>query len=145
MDRDRPEAVIALAKGESAHDGLAVRLLEAWKRRGESDPEAVARFEALRRQLEKRLEDRRARGDASALPEEVRYWVRVRPDPVRASERAEELWAVRRTLDDARWVLEAANLSESSGLRDRVGAWLRLHDIQEPRRGALRGPGKGSG
>jgi tetratricopeptide (TPR) repeat protein len=133
LDRGRFVEVLDRLKGETAHDGLAVRLLEAWQRAADLRPEEISSREELRRQVEKRLEDRRARGDASALPDEVLYWVRVQPDAAKAVERAGELWAVRRTLDDARWVLEAARLGKNAALRRRVMDWASTTGIQDAR------------
>ncbi|MBL9126719.1 MAG: tetratricopeptide repeat protein [Verrucomicrobiales bacterium] len=139
LARGRHEAVVESLEGESAHDGLALRLLEAWKRRGETDAGGRERYEELRRQVEKRLEDRRGRGDMSVLPDEVRYWVRIRADAARAVERAEELWSIRRTLDDARIVLEAARLGENPALRDKVAAWSTRLGVNDARLGPSSG------
>jgi tetratricopeptide (TPR) repeat protein len=133
LDRARFAEVLERLKGETAHDGLAVRLLDAWQRAADRGPEEMSSREELRRQVEKRLDDRRARGDASALPDEVRYWVRVKPDVAKAVERAGELWAVRRTLDDARSVLEAARLGKDAGLRRRVTEWVTVTGVQDAR------------
>lgn len=133
LGRGTPQTVVERLKGEAGHDGLAVRLLEAWMARGEGDADDMNRREELRRQVEKRLTDRRARGDVSVLPEAVRYWVRVQPDPARAVERAGELWAVRRTSDDARWVLEAARLGKDGALRKRVAEWVTGTGVQDAR------------
>lgn len=141
LDRDRAEAVVELLKGETAHDGLAVRLLEAWKRRNETEPAAVARFEELRRQVEKRLEDRRSRGDASSLPDEVRYWLRVRPDAGKAAERAGELWGVRRTLEDAALVIEAARFGGRTEPEAAVRSWAERQGVRDARLELTAGPG----
>lgn len=133
LDRGQPEEVLERLKGETAHDGLAVRLLDAWMRRGRVDEAEAGRRDEVRRQVEKRLADRRARGDASALPEEVRYWVRVEPDGAKAVAYAGELWAVRRTLDDARWVAEAARLGNHAALRKAVTDWMTRLGVQDAR------------
>lgn len=133
LDHGRPEDVVERLKGETAHDGLAVRLLDAWIRRGKVDEAEAARRDDVRRQVEKRLSDRRARGDASALPEEVRYWVRVQPDGTKAVACAEELWSVRRTLEDARWIVEAARLGNHAALQKAVTDWMTRLGVQDAR------------
>ncbi len=143
LRRGRFEDVMERLKGETGHDGLAVRLLEAWNRRDAADPAEAERRAVLQRQVEKRLADRRARGDASALPDALRYWLRVRLDPEKAVERAGELWAIRRTLDDARLILEAARLDDDDGLASRVTDWLERTGVTDARLdGLLRGSRK---
>ncbi len=138
LDQGRPEEVVGLLKDEPPLDPVVVRLGEAWSKVPARDRDEADRRRTALNQLEQRLEARRRRDDATSIPDDLRFRLRVRPSPARALERAGDLWAVRREFADVRWILEAARVGNGAALAGQVEAWLREHRWEDVRWAAWR-------
>jgi tetratricopeptide (TPR) repeat protein len=133
LDEGRPGEALAVVEADTPLDALALRYVEAVR----VLPVRTTGQEELRAALTNRLaanfEARRRRGDVTALPDEIRFRLRVLPDSAAALAAARDLWAVRRELSDARLVLEAARAGGDRGLREAVAAWFRTNRIEDVR------------
>lgn len=133
LERGRAAEVLELLGDETGNDAIDLRRAEAWGSLVEPGAEVEAKREVVVRQLAERLEARRRRGDASSLPDDVRYRLRISRETAIGNERARELWSLRRELSDLRLILEAAVTSGEGRLADTVATWIRSQGIQDAR------------
>lgn len=133
LDERQAAEVVTMLRPEGGIDPLAVRLLEAWQAGGAGRPDDDGERQALRAQVESRLQARRQRGDAGVLPDEARFRLRVTREPGLALERARELWAIRKELGDARLLVESALAAGQPGEARPVRDWLAAHGIEDRR------------
>lgn len=133
LDQGDPGGVLTLLQAEPPHDLLELRIAEALARLPSPDPAQVERREVLTRQLAARSDARRRRGEATGLAEEIRVRLRLTGEFDRARTRAGELWAIRRELEDVRWILEAAAAAGDERLARPVIAWLEARRIEDAR------------
>lgn len=137
LDQNEPGAVVALLGAESMPDLLAVRWCEAVGRLETRDAELESARSTWTNRLSQRLLARRARGDASVTGDELRFHLAVTRDAARALIAAREVWSVRREIDDARRVLEAAVRTGDKDCARPVVDWIQRHDLRDRRLAVL--------
>jgi tetratricopeptide (TPR) repeat protein len=133
LDRNQPDAAAAMLGAEAMPDILAVRWCEAVGRLKTRDADLASNRAAWTNRLSQRFLARRARGDASVLADELRFHLGVTQDSGRALAAARELWSVRREIDDARRVLEAAGRAGDRGCAQPVLDWIQRHELRDRR------------
>jgi tetratricopeptide (TPR) repeat protein len=127
LDRGRAQEVIALLSGETAADGLLLRLALAEQAAGDS--RAVEHVLMLRQ----RFDAARLRGDTVHQREESRFVLQLEHAPPQALALAEADWAVQREPADARILLEAAQAASDKAAAAPVLAWLYDNRVEDAR------------
>jgi tetratricopeptide (TPR) repeat protein len=126
LDRDRPEAVVALLGGDRRNDGMLLRRTLALQMLG--DPEA----DRLAGLLRARYADARSRGDTTPQREEARFLLRVEKNAAAALDVAVANWAVQREPWDARLLLEAAHAAGRPDAARPVMDWIARTGLDQP-------------
>lgn len=129
LENERPEAVIALLKDDTQHDGLLLRLALAEARL----PSQRRSYISHRDDLAARFAAARRRGDVLHLREEARFALEVERELPRALALAVENWAIQREAADLRILDAAATASDALAVRREIAGWVADHAYEDVR------------
>jgi predicted Zn-dependent protease len=128
LDRDRPQEVLPLLRGDVANDGLLLRLALAEQRL----PAARDDFLAHRDTLAARFDAAQRRGDSLHRREEARFRLDIGHDARAALALARANWAVQREPADLRVLVDAAHAANDREALEIAAQWIastRLEDV----------------
>jgi len=128
LDRDRPQEVLPLLRGDEANDGLLLRLALAEQRL----PAARNDFVGHRDELAARFDAAQRRGDSLHRREEARFRLDIGHDPKAALALARANWAVQREPADLRILVDAARAADDREALEIAAQWIastRLEDV----------------
>lgn len=126
LAQGRAAEVIPLLADSTRIDNALLRLALAEAATGD------ARADEHRQLLQARFDETRQRGDTVHLREEAMFELKLRHDPLRALELAQQNWQSQREPTDARVLLEAALAAQRAAAAQPVLDWLRATGIEDP-------------
>jgi tetratricopeptide (TPR) repeat protein len=127
LDHGRGPEVISMLAGDTAADGLLLRLALAEQAIG--DPRLAAHV----LMLQQRFDAARLRGDTVHQREESRFALHLEHQEKRALTLAQANWEVQREPADARVLLEAAQTAGNIAAAAPVLAWMRNNRVEDVR------------
>lgn len=142
LAENRAADAAGLVRDGSAIDGLLLRRIEAEGTVESTNPDAPAQRQALAEELKGRFERRRRLGDPTLPYDEARFCLRVLREPGRALALASDNWSLRRTVADARLLVEAAQTAGNREAAQPAVDWARGHQLEDARIDALLAPRK---
>jgi hypothetical protein len=128
LDRDRPQEVVPLLRGDTANDGLLLRLAFAEQRL----PAFRNDFVTHRDELAARFDAAQRRGDSLHRREEARFRLDIGRDARAALALARANWAVQREPADLRVLVDAAHAANDGEALEIAAQWIaatRLEDV----------------
>jgi Tfp pilus assembly protein PilF len=127
LDRDQPQAVVALLKNRTQTDALLLRHAIALKRLGTPD---AARYRTM---LAERFEAAKMRGDTLHQREYARFLLDLEDAPAQALKTATQNWQTQKEPADTLLFVRAAALAHDRDAARPVLEWLKSMHIEDRR------------